>query len=219
MQYTDIVSTGSVYRNMRNPYFLKDYFRTKTIDLVKDNEVFGSSPPDIFVGRIGYPNVYIGPMVPPQLGDTSIMGTPERWVGKSIPEIVEMRSMLIRGMHRTSVKNVDGGKVEQMVKEIAIAEKYSDIDLKLKRAPSGGMSFNENSQPFGPSAPMESMSINSIKADIRLENAYHDDAMGAATAMLELYDKGVEMSKIQKALAAGTLEGKEGASLSLPVGA
>ena len=149
------------------------------------------------------------PWCRPQLGDTSIMGTPERWVGKSIPEIVEMRSMLIRGMHRTSVKNVDGGKVEQMVKEIAIAEKYSNIDLKLKRAPSGGMSFNENSQPFGPSAPMESMSINSIKADIRLENAYHDDAMGAATAMLELYDKGVEMSKIQKALAAGTL-GRKG---------
>ncbi len=205
MQPTTVRVDGSVYRNMRNPYFLKNYFRFKTLEQIKNNEIYGSSPPDIFVGRIGYPNVYIGPLVPPQLGDTSIMGTPERWVGKSIPEIVEMRSLLIRGMHRTRVKNVDSGRIEEMVKEIAIAEKYSTMDVKLTRMPTQGVIFSENSQPFGPSAPMETMTLENSKADRRLEAAYLDESMGAASAMLELYQKGVEVSKIQKALSAGVL--------------
>ncbi len=207
--------TGDVYKNMRNPYLLKDYYRFKTIQLVKDNEIYGSSPPDIFVGRIGWPHVYIGPLVPPQLGDTSMLGTPEMWTNKTIPEIVEMRSMLIRGMHRTSIKNADNGKVEEMIKEIALAEKYSTVDVKLKHAPGGGMSFSENSQPFGPGAPLDAMSVEDAHSDIRLESAYEDDAMSASTAMLELYEKGVEVSKIQRALAAGTL-GRKGRRVFVP---
>ncbi len=43
----------SVYENMRNPFFLKKYYKFKTIDLIKSNEIYGSSPPDLFIGRIG----------------------------------------------------------------------------------------------------------------------------------------------------------------------
>ncbi len=207
--------TGDVYRNMRNPYMLKDYYRFRTIQMIKDNEIYGSSPPDIFVGRIGWPQVYVGPLVPPQLGDTSMLGTPEMWVNKTIPEIVEMRSLLIRGMHRTSVKNADNGRVEEMIKEMALSEKYSNVDVKLKHAPTGAISFSENSQPFGPGAPLESMRIENNNSDTRLEAAYEDDAMGASAAMLELYEKGVEVSKIQRALAAGTL-GRKGRRVFVP---
>lgn len=215
MQFTDVRTDGTVYRNMRSPYFLKKYFRFKTIEQIKNNEIYGNSPPDIFVGRVGYPNVYIGPLVPPQLGDTTIMGTPEMWVGKSIPEIVEMRSLLIRGMHRTRVGNVDSGKVESMVQEIAIAEKYSAMDMKISRSPKPGVTFSEYSQPFGPSAPLESMTIDNSKADPRVEAAYFDTDMGAATAMKELYQKGVNVSKIMKALSAGTL-GRKGRRVFVP---
>ena len=190
---------------MKNPLFLKKYYSFKTIELVKNNEIYGSSPPDIFVGRVGWPNVYIGPLVPPQLGDTSIMGTPEKWVGKSIPEIVEMRSMLIRGMHLTKVNNVDNGRVEEMVKEIALSDKYGTVDMKLKRRPNSIVRMDENGQPFGPSAPIYDMKLGNMKANQMLEAAYSDTDMGAATAMIELYEKGLEISKIQKALSAGIL--------------
>ncbi len=195
----------SVYENMRNPLFLKKYYKFKTIDLIKGNEIYGSSPPDLFIGRIGYPDVFIGPMVPPILGDTGIMGTPELWVGKSIPEIVELRSSLVRGMYRTKVTGVEKGKTEAMVGEIALAERFTSIDLTLKHKPSLKMSFNENSQPFGPSAALESMSIGNIKADQKVEAAYSDTSMPASDAIVELYDKGVLVSKIQKALSAGLL--------------
>lgn len=200
-----IRKSSSVYENMRNPRFLKRYYRFKTIDLIKTNEIYGSSPPDIFVGRIEYPDVYIGPLVPPIRGDTSIMGEPESWVDKSIPEIVEFRSLLVRGMQRTRVTNADNGKTEEMLKEIAIADSYTDVSMKLSHIPSLNMSFNENSQPFGPSARLTRVELGTMKANRNIENAYLDTDMTATNAIVELYGKGILVSKIQKALSAGIL--------------
>src|SRR5512137_1079908 len=67
----------------------------------------GCSPPSVFVGRIGYPSVSIGPMIPPVHGDTSLLDTPERWVGLPIDDIIDFRSTLVRGMHRIDVHDVD----------------------------------------------------------------------------------------------------------------
>jgi len=197
--------TPEVYLNMRNPYLLKYYYKFKTINLIDKDEISGSSPPDIFVGRAGYPNVYVGPLVPPQIGDTSMFATPEQWVGKSIPEIVEFRSMLVRGMYRSNVKNANGSKAQGMLQELAIADKYASVDMALERRPSLNISFSENSQPFGPSAPLKSMSVGNTTANRQLEKAFSDTDMGAKDAILELYEKNVQVSKIQKALSAGTL--------------
>ena len=57
----------------------------------------GSTPPGVFVGRFGYPKVFIGPMVPALHGDTGFLDTPEMWKGKSIEEIVDYRYSLVRG--------------------------------------------------------------------------------------------------------------------------
>ncbi len=201
----NIIRSDKVYRNMRNPYLLKDYYRFKTIELMKEREVYGSSPPDLFVGRIGYPNVYIGPLVPPQVGNTEILGTPEKWVGKSIPEIVELRSLLIRGMHRTKVTSVGSGRIEDVLAEIALAERHTDVEMKLSRMPNLSMNLSENTQPFGPSAPIERIELGNSNAEKNIEKAYSDSSMPASEAIGELYVKGVLVSKIQKALSAGLL--------------
>ena len=65
----EVVRTRAVYTNMKDPRFLKYYYKFQTLEKMVGKEVYGSSPPDIFVGRFGYPNVYIGPLVPPELGD------------------------------------------------------------------------------------------------------------------------------------------------------
>ena len=56
--------------------------------------IYGNSPPSIFVGSYNYPKVNIGPMVPPVTGDTSIYDFPERWLDKSLEEILNFRSSL-----------------------------------------------------------------------------------------------------------------------------
>lgn len=204
-QYGQVVRTRSVYTNMKDPRFLKYYYKFQTLEKMVGKEVYGSSPPDIFVGRFGYPNVYIGPLVPPELGDTTIMGSPEMWVGKPMEDIVKYRSNLIRGMYRTKVKNADNGKIEEMITELAIADKYSAVQEVLKHKPVLNVSFNENSQPYGPSATLESMRIDNSTANPKVEKAYSDTAMNASHAMIELYEKGVQVSKIQKSLSAGVL--------------
>jgi len=200
-----VVRTGAVYRNMKDSSFLKYYYKFQTLEKVQGTDVYGSSPPDIFVGRFGYPKVYIGPLVPPQLGDTSIMGTPEMWVGKSIEEIVQFRSSLIRGMYRTDIHNADNGRIEEMVAELAMADRYSSVEEVLKSRPTLSMHFDENSQPYGPSAGLKEMRIDNSTANPKIESAYFDTDLGASRAIIELYEKGVPVSKIQKSLSGGIL--------------
>ena len=71
------------------------YSLLKVKSSVNTERIFGSSPPGVFVGRIGYPHVYAGPLVPPILGDTSLFDMPEKWVGKPIDEIINFRTFNI----------------------------------------------------------------------------------------------------------------------------
>jgi hypothetical protein len=200
-----ITRSPIVYLNMRDPKFLKYYYKMKTVELIKGDELSGSSPPDIFIGSYGYPNVFISPMVPPLHGSTEILSTPEMWRGIDIPKIVEYRTLLVRGMYRSNIYNVEKGKVEELIRDFALAEKNVDANIVFARKPELRAVFDENSQPFGPTAPMKNIETGNISSDKKLEKAYSDIDMDATTAMLELYEKGVPVSKIQKALSAGLL--------------
>ena len=200
-----VTRSDVVYRNMKDPSFLKYYYRFQTLEKVSGNHIYGSSPPDVFVGRFGYPNVFIGPLVPPELGDTSMMGAPEMWIGKGIEEIVRLRSNLVRGMYKTKIGNADNGRIEEMVAELAMADRYSGVEEFLKHKPVLGMHFDENSQPYGPSAKMTDMRIDNSRANPVVEKAYFDTDLKANDAIIELYEKGVFVSRIQKSLSAGIL--------------
>ena len=76
--------------------------------LFSSDSISGTSPPSVFVGSYGYPNVSVGPMVPPMHGDTSILDSPEKWKGKSLEEIVNFRLNLIRGVKKISNDQTDG---------------------------------------------------------------------------------------------------------------
>ncbi len=197
--------TPIAYLNMRDPHVLKYYYKFKVLSLIEKEDISGSSPPDVFVGRYGYPNVYVGPLVPPVSGDTSELGLPETWAGKSIPEIVEARSMLVRGMQKEKVQNVDNSRIGSMLQELAIADRFANVDMRLARKPNLMVKFDDNSQPFGPSAPMKMMRLGNTKANKQMEKAYFDTSLLARDGMVELYSKGLEVSRIQKLLAAGGL--------------
>jgi len=73
------------------------------------------------------------------------------------------------------------------------------------RKPELKVIFDENSQPFGPSALMKSIESGNITSNKDIESAYSDVDMKSTTAIIELYNKGIPISKIQKALSAGLL--------------
>jgi DNA repair protein NreA len=171
----------------------------------------GSTPPGVFVGRFGYPKVFIGPMVPALYGDTAFLDTPELWKGKSIEEIVEYRYRLVRGCVRTNVLDTQlESRLVRTLQEIAMSAKPADSELLLTKRPVNRISFSENSQPFGPSAPMkEFRAPGNISVDQRIEKAYYDVDLKAADAVFQLYREGVIFSKLEKAFSVGVFGEKK----------
>jgi len=176
----------------------------RAVPMIKGLDIDGASPPSVFVGRIGYPYVYAGPLVPPVHEDTSLYDLPELWFGKPIDEIVNFRAMLIRGKHRVHVSQFEeGGKIMGMTRELALASTATDVELALKKRPRGFLVLSDDIQPFGPSAPIRDLRVSSARWDHHVEKAYYDTDLKAKPAVLELHAKGVMVTKIQRAFSVG----------------
>ena len=181
---------------------VNQFFRTAPL---LSEDVDGASPPSVFVGRIGYPYVYAGPMVPPLHEDTSFYDLPELWFGKGIDEIVGFRSMLVRGKYRVHVKQFEqAGKIMDMTRELALMEDPTDVELALTHKPRGVMVLDDKVQPFGPSAPIRDLRVGNARWDHQIEKAYLDTDLKAADAVKELFTKGVLETKIQRAFSVGS---------------
>jgi hypothetical protein len=190
----------------RCPIMAKVYANVRTAPLLDSRSLAGSSPPSVFVGRFGYPKVDIGPMIPPQFGDTSLLDTPEEWVGRPIDSIISMRQKLVRGKHRVRIDEPDApDRLLQATRELALGGPPTRIDALFKRRPSGRIELHSEGAPYGPSAPIETFQVEGVKADHRIERAFDDTDMLARDGILELYGGGVYLSRIQRALSAGLL--------------
>lgn len=190
----------------RCPLLIRVNYFLKTIPLISGKEISGVTPPSVFVGRIGYPHVYAGPLVPPIHEDTSLFDFPEKWFGKSIDQIVGFRSFLIRGKKRMHVKKfLETDKIFEKTLELALADKCVETELKFTKKPKGSIFFDNNAQPFGPSAFIKKLHVGNTRFDDRLEKAYLDTDLNSSQAVLDLYEKGVRVNKIQKAFSVGAL--------------
>ncbi len=188
----------------RCPIMVKVNTFLKSVPLMETQDIDGMSPPSVFIGRIGYPNVYIGPLVPPVHEDTSIYDLPEQWFGKSMDEIVGFRSLLVRGKHRVNVqKTTDANRILDQTRDLALADNSVDIELNLTKKPRGSIHLDDDVQPFGPSAPIRDLHVGSARYNDKIEKAYYDTDLRATNAVVELYNRGVMVTKIQKAFSVG----------------
>jgi hypothetical protein len=180
-----------------------NYF-LRSVPLMASEDIAGVSPPSVFIGRMGYPYVYAGPLVPPVYEDTSLYDMPEQWFGRSIDEIVGFRSLLIRGKHRVHVQKFsEGGRIIDRTRELALAEKGVEMELNLTKKPRGFIFMDDDVQPFGPSAPIRDLHLGNTRFEHRIEKAYNDIDLSASQAVQELYGKGVMVTKIQRAFSVG----------------
>jgi hypothetical protein len=192
-----------VYRKMRDPALLRYYYKIKTVSSITGNSVYGNSPTDIFVGRYNYPYVSVGPLVPPEFGDTSVLSSPELWRNLDIERIVEMRSKLVRGMHIVKVTDIEKGRMAEQIRDLALSERFTGTEMSFVGKPFLNISLRDEVSPFGPSGKMSSLSVENMPADKKVESLYSDDDATAKTALVELYERGVPFSRIQRALSAG----------------
>ncbi len=178
------------------------------------NIIDGSSPPSISVGQFGYPQVRIGPMIPPYHGDTSVLDRPEMWIGKSLEDIVNFRINLLKGTEVHNVNDMSGRYIESL-QEMALSKKAVESIVTFKKIPSmylNEMSLSKNESEEIPtifSAPVSDFKIVPSTTDRKIEKNYYDDDLYASDAIIDLYDNDVAVSHISKVLSMGMLGRKK----------
>ena len=179
----------------------EEYLSTHA-NLFTSDSLDGSSPPSVFVGSYGYPKVSVGPMVPPMHGDTTLLDSPELWVGKSLEEIVNFRLSLIRGIKNIPINEPNGRYIENL-HEVAMSSRPIDSELQFYKNPKPVASIDGESAPFGPVGEVASAKFSSTSSDKSIQRAYYDHDLKAQDAVVSLYNRGIEISKIQKCFSVG----------------
>ena len=173
-------------------------------NLFSSDSISGTSPPSVFVGSYNYPKVFVGPMVPPIHGDTSLLDSPEKWKGKSLEEIVNFRLNLVRGIQKVSIDQTEGRYIENL-QEVTMSSKPTDSDLIFQKFTSPKISLDGESAPFGPIGEIKSAKFSSTSSVKSIEKTFYDTDLKAQDAVLNLYNSGIEISKIQKCFSIGML--------------
>lgn len=173
-------------------------------NLFSSDSISGTSPPSVFVGSYNYPKVYVGPMVPPIHGDTGIFDNPENWRGKTLEDIVNFRLNLVRGIQKISIDKTDGKYIENL-QEVVMSSTPTDSDLRFEKKPSASISLDGENAPFGPIGKINSAKFFGTSSVKQIERIFYDRDLKAQDAILNLYNSGIEISKIQKCLSVGML--------------
>jgi len=169
---------------------------------IKSKEIVGSSPPEVFVGRVGYPKVFVGPMVSPLENSENLLYT-ENWFGKSLEEIFAMRFQAVRGKTATKVFDLNNKNVQKL-QEALLSRKSVEAEAKFRNIPRG-FRISLDHQPFGPSAFLEEFKLYPSSTDFKLEKVFYDYDFKANEAIFWLYQNKVPISKIQQAFSIGML--------------
>ena len=173
-------------------------------NLFSSDSISGTSPPSVFVGSYNYPKVFVGPMVPPIHGNTSLLDSPENWKGKSLEEIINFRLNLVRGTQKISINQTEGRYIENL-QEVTMSSKPIDSDLVFVKPPSSKISLDGESAPFGPAGEIKSAKFATISSVKSIEKIFYDKDLKAQDAVLNLYNSGIDISKIQKCFSIGML--------------
>lgn len=173
-------------------------------------EFVGSSPPEIFVGRWNYPNVYTGILAPEEQGDTQVLSSPEQWHKRqlSIPSIIELRNKLIYGRTQQHIKTAAQlpSRTTQVIREVAMTHKSVSTEFILKK-PIQVHNEQHSSTPLIPhAAPIEKVTLQeNAPVKPKIDYLVNDTDVKSSIAMQELYQSGIETSSIMKILSAGLL--------------
>jgi len=171
-------------------------------NLFSSNHVDGSTPPSVFVGAYGYPKVLVGPMLPPIHGDTAILDSPEKWVGKSLEDIVNYRLSLVRGIKPVKIEDI-GEKYIENLQVMSMSERSTDAEMELVKNASPVVSIDGDSPIFGPIGEIKSAKFANSSSDKNIQRTFYDKDLLAQDAVMELYNRGIEISRIQKCFSIG----------------
>jgi len=167
----------------------------------------GNSPPEIFVGRTNYPNVFSGILSPVEdINNSTILASPEEWISNnlSIEQILELRGSLIYGRSISHIKS--NSKIKQATQELALSSKPVSTEFFLKRKPTLNFTPSKVFSIMSNPAPVERVILQeNPKVEKKVDYLTSDYDVKAANAIQELYKSNIPTSHLQKLLASGLL--------------
>lgn len=173
--------------------------------IVNKREIFGSSPPSIFVGEFGYPKVRIGPLVPPIEGDTSHLDNPLKWEKARIGDILKYRSLLVMGETKADINVRKSPRILGEIQELAMSIKPVNSEILLKRKPVLKVIPSEFAPPIGPKAELLAFELTENPKIPRKSDYIVSDELKAGKAIMALYNSGFDEYYIIRLLSAGLL--------------
>jgi len=172
----------------------------------------GSSPPEIFIGRQDYPNVYAGVLSPMEYGNTEKFSSPENWFKHryKIEQILEYRSKLIYSRFKTNIKSPQNSALVKPLSEIAMSNKSVSAEFFLEK-PVKFAPIQELSVPIiGNPAPLKRLRLEeNPKIEKSVDYVVSDEKLKSTDGIKHLYESNVTITNIVKVLSAGLLGIKE----------
>ncbi|MFB6074854.1 MAG: DNA repair protein NreA [Haloarculaceae archaeon] len=177
---------------------------------VQGDALFGSTAPEIFVGRSGYPDVSAGVLSPmDREADAADFATSGEWYqrGLSIDDVLRRRTGMLNSARTTSVEVADAwdGFVG-VQREVAIADRPVDVEVGLDGTPDLDLGLDDVRTPTGPRARARSADLaENPHVPRAVEKTLEDDDWRAEGAMTYLYNRGFDVYEVNTILSAGAL--------------
>jgi hypothetical protein len=169
----------------------------------------GSSPPEVFVGRQGYPLVNTGILAPNEHGDTEEMSLPEEWYEKnlSIQQILNHRSQLIYSRFKSRIKDAKTPKdFLSTMQEISIADRSVSTEVFLGKPIKIHALIDKHLPIIGNPAPLKKIRLEeNPHVHKKVDYLVYDTDVKSAVSIKELYYNRIKVSNIIKILSTGML--------------
>ena len=187
-------------------------------------EMVGPSPPQLFVGRYGYPDVRAGPSAS-WLSDNdsefapSATGDPADLFGRPLEEVAARHANLITGGQRMKVQEAQRpGQMLETTQEIAMAAHSVDVELDFASPILIGRSptFDSMSTPLGPTGEvLRAEVVGHPSIPRKVDSIAGETDLLATDAMDELSASSIGEAHISRLLSSGVL-GRESARRLVP---
>ncbi len=161
--------------------------------------------PSVFIGRVGYPKVFVGLLTPPDIKeDAWLYDAPRYWAAQNytLPTLLELRGSLVNSRFSSGV--MEKSRFSELCLEVGLSSKPVGVEVDMEKAPKSAMTFFREAAPFGPVGQLKkAMLTENPSIDKHVEKVTSDIDMKAADGVVYLYKKGFDEAFLTKMFSIG----------------
>lgn len=161
----------------------------------------GFTPPELFVGRSGYPLVRAGPVLPSAQAEESVR------LGMNMEQIISARMGMVRSEMKIRVTDASSpGRLLEACQQIAMSSAPVGTEVSFIKPPRAGLKFDGILSPTGPWGELDGMEITTNPLIPRkVDQMVLDRDVSAHVAAAELYSAGIGVDHLSRLLSLGLL--------------